>query len=106
GTHVILVEMPITDLNRSILQKPAWNAYRTGLQKLASDYGATFLNLEDSDKFSTSDFGDTVHLHSRGGRKLLDTIAGVVSQDVPTRAALKLPAAGNAAVAQTSGRAL
>jgi hypothetical protein len=91
GTHVVLVEMPITDLNRSLLKPYAWKAYRNGIKALARAKGATFINLEDSGKFETSDFGDTVHLHSRGGQKLLDLIAEKMAQNAATRIALKLP---------------
>ncbi len=72
GTQVILISMPITDLNRDLLEKGTWDSYKKSLRVLAQSKDATFVDLGDSKQFAISDFMDTVHLHSGGGMKLLD----------------------------------
>ncbi|HEY9784588.1 MAG TPA: hypothetical protein V6D17_04235 [Candidatus Obscuribacterales bacterium] len=75
GTQVVLVAMPITDLNRQLLEEGTWESYRRSLKVLATSKGATFIDLGDSPEFNLNDFMDTVHLHSGGGMKMLDIVA-------------------------------
>lgn len=88
--HVVLVAMPITDINRQLLPDANWNLYRTRLRELAAGYGNTsFFDMHDTGAFKLSDFQDTVHLHSGGGAKLLDRVAHVMAEDSPSTAALR-----------------
>jgi len=91
GVHVVLVAMPITDLNRSLIQDYAFNAYLRSIKAIASAQGATFVNLYASPAFSRADFGDTVHLHSGGGKKLLDLISEALCNDAECRISLSIP---------------
>ncbi len=91
GVHVVLVAMPITDLNRSLIQDYAFNAYMRSIRTIARAKDASFVNLYRSTAFSRSDFGDTVHLHSGGGKKLLDLISAELCMDKECRLALGLP---------------
>lgn len=74
GIKAVVVSMPITDLNRALLSDLSWNAYRKGVLALAKRKGATVIDLSESTQFKRSDFGDTVHLHSGGGKKFFDVV--------------------------------
>jgi hypothetical protein len=74
GIHVILVAMPITDLNRELISDSAWSLYQNSVKDLATTSGATLVDFSESSCFNRKDFGDTVHLHARGGRKFLDLL--------------------------------
>lgn len=88
GTQVILISMPITDINRDLLEKGTWDAYKKSLRVLAQSKDATFIDLGDSKQFATNDFMDTVHLHSGGGMKLLDIVAERAAKDRRVMSAL------------------
>lgn len=88
GTQVILISMPITDINRDLLEKGTWDSYKKSLKVLAQSKDATFIDLGDSKQFATSDFMDTVHLHSGGGMKLLDIVAERAAKDRKVMSAL------------------
>lgn len=81
GTQVILISMPITDINRDLLEKGTWDSYKKCLKVLAQSKDATFIDLGDSKQFALNDFMDTVHLHSGGGMKLLDIVAERAAKD-------------------------
>lgn len=81
GIHVVVVAMPITDINRKLISDEAWNAYKTSLSALAKSKDASFVDLYETNAFPLSDFGDTVHLHSGGGKRLLDMLAQRMSKD-------------------------
>ncbi len=100
GTQVILVSMPITDLNRELLEKGTWNSYKKSLKVLAQSKDATFVDLGDSKQFALSDFMDTVHLHSGGGMKLLDIVAEKAARDRRVMSALD---ATNSSIAGLKG---
>lgn len=75
GIHVVLVAMPITDLNRELISDSAWALYQKSIHELATTSGATLVDFSESSCFNRKDFSDTVHLHARGGRKFLDLLA-------------------------------
>ena len=74
GIKAVVVSMPITDLNRALLSDLSWDAYRKGVLSMAKRKGATVVDLSQSTDFPRSDFGDTVHLHSGGGKRLFDVV--------------------------------
>jgi len=88
--HVVLVAMPITDVNRNLLSDNIWKLYCDRLRTLAAanSESTTFFDMQASGGFKTEDFKDTLHLHSGGGAKLLDKIVQVMATDKPTMAAL------------------
>lgn len=87
-THVVIVAMPITDINRSILQKDAYSAYKQSLRLLCAAKGATFIDFDQGGNFKEADFLDTVHLHAHGGQKMLDLLAQEIAKDPKTMNAL------------------
>ena len=89
GVHVVLVAMPITDLNRELISDSAWSLYHESVKKLASNCGATLVDFSESSCFNRKDFGDTVHLHARGGRKFLDLLTERLVDDSQLLGALR-----------------
>ncbi|MBS1992182.1 MAG: hypothetical protein JSS83_16785 [Cyanobacteria bacterium SZAS LIN-3] len=90
GIHVMLYAMPITDINRGLLSDQSWELYRSRLRAIASQSGASFLDMHESGAFKISDFQDTVHLHSGGGAKLLDMMAQTIAKDTVAARQLKI----------------
>lgn len=95
GTKFVLVSMPITELNRQLLSPTAQAAFKETVHVLAANKGVTFIDLDGSNNYKLSDFEDTVHLHSGGGRKMLSAIAESLAQSSDIRAALSQNSAGN-----------
>ena len=89
GIKVVVVTMPITELNRSLLSDQAWNAYRNGVVSLAQEKGCTLVDFSKSAEFSQKDFGDTVHLHSAGGKRLFDLLTDRLAVDQSVLSALQ-----------------
>lgn len=89
GVKCVVVAMPLTEVNRSLLSKQSWSAYINGVASTAKAKGATFIDFSAHPDFVQSDFGDTVHLHSGGGRKFLEKLAQQMSKDTSVVAALE-----------------
>ena len=91
GIHFVLVSMPITELNRQLLGEFPQQVYKKTVAVLAKSKGATFIDLDGSGQFELADFEDTVHLHSGGGRKMLNMLADSLVKEQSVKQALKLP---------------
>jgi hypothetical protein len=102
GIKVIVMAMPITDLNRTLIAPYAYDAYLESVKAMADAKGATFIDLEASKAFQLSDFMDTVHLHPGGGKKMLDLLADRVATEGSIQLALNLPAKPNAQTADSN----
>ena len=92
GIHVVLVTMPITAVNRSLIKDYVWDAYLFSVRALARSKGASLVDLYSNQMFMQSDFMDTVHLHSGGGKKMLDVLIDKMSRDRAVRLALGMGA--------------
>ena len=97
---IMVVDMPLTAVNRSLLPPIFWASYKGGLQAACAQNGACYLDLSADPTFVAADFVDTVHLNAGGGKKLVYKIADTVSHDpqlsavVNRRAIAGLSAAG------------
>jgi hypothetical protein len=102
GIRVLVVGMPLTQLNRDILPGDFWQAFRGRILLSCGSAGADWLDLSDSATFNNDDFVDTVHLNADGGVKLAAQIAARVATSPELSAALynRLPA-----VASKGGKA-
>ncbi len=78
--NVLVLAMPVTSVNRQLLPEYVFTAYKQNLSVLTKTYGATFIDLDSSGKFSDEDFGDTVHLSTTGSIKLIHAIAESIAQ--------------------------
>ncbi len=84
GIHVVVMAMPITDVNRSLLSDRAWGAYMNSVKALAKAKGASYVDLHNSGAFQVTDFMDTVHLSPDGGKKMLDCLVETIRLDSTT----------------------
>lgn len=94
GIHAVVIAMPITEVNRHLLPDTTWNLYKQSVRNVAETQGATFIDLSESKEFVLSDFCDTVHLHSGGGKKLLDLVLSAMASDDRVMRAVKGHASG------------
>jgi hypothetical protein len=81
GTTVVLVSMPITDINRRLLGAHATDVYNKAVHVLAASKGVKLVDLFNSGGYEIADFNDTVHLNSAGGRKMLSALATEFAED-------------------------
>jgi hypothetical protein len=75
GIKPILLNMPLTLQNRSLLGAQFYEDYRRRAGAVATKYGAEFIDVGTSAQFKKEDFCDSVHLNQLGGRKLLEKVA-------------------------------
>lgn len=76
---VLIVNMPLTAQNLSLMPQGYYDRYVAMLQQTAAARGCRFINLNDHSTFTKNDFYDTSHMNSAGGKKLLDRIAVEIS---------------------------
>ena len=84
---VLVVNMPATDPNRSLLPDAFWHSFRTYLSSTCTKYGAEYMDLSDDFRFVFNDYLDTVHLNSSGGARLFNIIADKISKSATLSAA-------------------
>jgi hypothetical protein len=67
GIQLIVVNMPLTTGNVSLMPQGFYDQYKNKLASLAATNGASFLDLNRPDVFEQKHFADTVHLNGLGG---------------------------------------
>jgi hypothetical protein len=77
---VVLVNMPLSDVNRELLPPEFYKRFRGELAAIAAQPGVRFLDIGDSPEFNHSDFWDTAHLGPSGGRKVLAHLIPVLHE--------------------------
>ncbi|PZM84441.1 MAG: hypothetical protein DKT66_07340 [Candidatus Melainabacteria bacterium] len=87
---VLVVNMPATYPNRSILPDTFWHDFKTYLSSTCTNYGADYIDLSDDFRFIITDYLDTVHLNASGGTRLFKIIAAKISSS-PQLSAAALP---------------
>ncbi len=88
GVKVLLVNMPLTGANMALMPPGFYAKYFAIAQTEASQYKADFLDLNTGTKFGITDFRDTAHMNSSGGRKLLDAVALSIAHNPELASAL------------------
>ena len=79
GIKVVVISMPLTELNRSLLPLGFYDSFRKRIGEIANKPGVKFLDLGDSKDFLHEDFWDSTHLNHGGGHKLLRHLLPVLS---------------------------
>lgn len=75
GIKVVLVNMPLTSVNRALLPENFYDRYRHDVSDIAGHFKeTTFVDLGNSENFKDHDYWDTAHLNNTGGHKLLHCI--------------------------------
>lgn len=77
---VILVNMPLTDINRGLLPAGFYDQFRKDLATAANRKGVQFVDLGSDPGFTHADFWDTSHLNNAGGHKLIARIKPLLTQ--------------------------
>lgn len=75
GVKVILVNMPLSKENMSLLPKSSYKQYLATVKSLAKIYGVSFLDYNQDPRFGSGDFFDTAHLNGIGSKKLVEFIS-------------------------------
>ncbi len=75
SVKVLLVNMPLTGVNMSLLPAPTYGTYLYTLRTLAKKYNADILDLNGDPRFNQSDFFDTAHLNGLGGQKFIEALS-------------------------------
>lgn len=83
GIKVIVVNMPLSKDNLSLMRADFYQVFRGKLAISCNAEDATFLDLGDSSDFSRSDFWDSSHLGLTGAYKFLDCLCRVIPAPVP-----------------------
>jgi hypothetical protein len=78
NVKVLLVNMPLTQTNMGLMPPGLYAKYFAIAQSEAKQQNADFLDLNNGTKFGVTDFRDTAHMNSSGGRKLLDAVAASI----------------------------
>lgn len=90
-TQVLLVAMPVTTINKNLIAPFAWETYKNSLSVLAHEKGAAYLDFDNTTAFSDEDFGDTVHLNTRGAIRMIALLSNEVVNREDLSKALGLP---------------
>jgi hypothetical protein len=81
NVKVLLVNMPLTRSNMALMPPGLYSKYCAIAQSEAKQQNADFLDLNTGTRFGVTDFRDTAHMNSSGGRKLLDAVAASIEHD-------------------------
>ncbi len=75
GVKVLLVNMPLTGVNMSLLPEASYETYLYVVKSLAKKYNAEVLDLNSDPRFNQSDFFDTAHLNGLGSQKFIEILS-------------------------------
>ena len=75
GVKVLLVNMPLTGVNMSLLPATTYDTYLYTVRSLAKKYNADILDLNGDSRFNQSDFFDTAHLNGLGSQKFIEVLS-------------------------------
>lgn len=75
GICLIVLNMPLTKENLTLMPPGSYENYLTTVQHTVEQAGDTYVDLNKVPLFVHSDFYDTAHMNSSGGKKLLDILA-------------------------------
>ena len=83
---VVLINMPLTESNRRLLDGGFYDRFRKEVGQLADRPGVHFVDLGDSADFGQADFWDTTHLNHAGGHKLIQHLLPIFREPTVPRA--------------------
>ncbi len=88
GVRVIMVNVPVTEQNHTLMPTGAFEKYQGRVKELASKWGVEYFDPANNVQFVQADFYDSVHMNADGGKKLLDQFVSAVQNDSRSLAAL------------------
>ncbi len=87
---MVIVNMPLTKYNRDLIDKSVYDKYLTSVTEISKQHRIPFIDMDDSEQFTLSDFYDSTHLNESGGKKLFTAL----SERIPKLAAQQPHIAG------------
>jgi hypothetical protein len=81
GIKLILINMPITKKNISLLGMTRYDEYLGAINQFGHANNAPVLNLNDFEKYTIEDFHDLVHLNGSGATKFFDSLGQALAKD-------------------------
>lgn len=78
---VVLVKMPVTSENWSILPDEIKDRYKNKVAKLATKYNAKVVEPAENLTFELNDYEDSVHMNAGGGNKVFSFVAREIADD-------------------------
>lgn len=75
GIPIVIVNMPITDVNKSLIKPWVLKKYYDKMSELTSRYEITYWNMDSPNSYALSDYQDSTHLNGAGGRKFFSALA-------------------------------
>lgn len=78
--RVIVLEVPLEKPHRDLLPPGFSPRFTKKLSVVCTQFGAEFVNAEESISFDANDFANPEHLNASGGRKLLNILAPRVAK--------------------------
>lgn len=77
---ILVVEMPLTTPNMSLLPNSFWIKYRRDISDICKEAQISYLDVSRNVEYKLADFEDSCHLNSRGGGKFFNYLAKVICQ--------------------------
>jgi hypothetical protein len=90
GIQLVVVNMPLTRGNVSLMPHGFYDQYKSKLSALAAENGASFLDLNRPDVFEQKHFADTVHLNGLGGVEFFKLLSNELALNRSFGAALSM----------------
>ncbi len=88
--ELVIVNMPITRYNVSILKPQVYLNYIQALREWSFYHNFLAYDLSNFEKYERSDFHDSVHLNAFGGKKLFDNIVDILGSNIRTSSAMEM----------------
>lgn len=80
GIKVVLINMPLSDVNRQLMPPGFYAQFRAKIAKISARPDVRLLDIGDSPEFTHLNFWDTAHLDQTGGRKILSKIVPIIKE--------------------------
>ncbi len=82
---ILLVNMPLPDVNRNVIPPPLLVAYKETVKKIAAKYSCEVWDLDGNSVFAenATNFNDCVHLNANGGKKFFNMLTDHLVKDKP-----------------------
>ena len=75
GIPLVIVNMPITEPNKALIDKKLLKTYDQFLAETTRQYQIPYIDIEQSGGYKIADFSDSTHLDLQGGRRFFAQLA-------------------------------
>lgn len=88
--ELVLVNMPITPQNITILKPWIYLSYIAALREFSTAYDVPAYEMNDFSIYKHEDYHDSVHLNASGGTKFFEQVTRILDANKRTREAMRL----------------